>query len=196
MKYHVYSGLAAEKTYQFSRETEWFDKAYADYMRSTELSPMNSYYYNNLARLLQGTKQSPGANWSSLAEKNYLRAISLAPSTAFFRCNLADLYLETGREKQGLKELQTAFALNPDFTARHSHRLFSKYYRSGRRELAAKLVGEILRHRPDDAEANYYMGYLLGERNENAAAKDYLKRALKAKPEHQGAKQLLDRLGE
>ncbi len=194
VKYHVYAGLAAEKTYRFDQQDKWWQTAKANYQRSLELSPMNSYYYNNLARLHQQYAGEKPIGHLATAEKNYLQAIQLAPATAFFRCMLADLYFEIGNDKKGLSVLTNALELNAKFTARQYTRLFLKYFQRGRTELAETLIRTGLLHFPDDADANYYLAYALFVRNQRPESVKYLKKALAINPEHTQAREMLENL--
>jgi len=193
VKYRVYLGLAAEKSYRFTKDDKWWDLSADSYRRAVQLSPMNSYYYNNLARLHQQYAGAQPASHQLLAEQNFLHAIRLAPATAFFQCTLADFYLETDREAKGLSVIDHALTLNQDFSARQCVRLFTKYLRLGRHELAERLIRIGLRYLPDDADATYYLAFVLLKKGETQSAIELLRKALLLNPQHEPARSLLEK---
>jgi len=193
VKYRVYAGLAAEKSYRFTKDEKWWALAETGYKQAVSYSPMNSYYYNNLARLYQQHISIDPVSQIALAEKNFLHAIRLAPATAFFQCTLADFYFETGREAEGVSVIDHALTLNQDFTARQCIRLFAKYLQRSQPELAERLIRLGLNYLPEDVDANYYMGYLLLRKGETQAGKELLRKALSLNPQHAPSRRLLEK---
>lgn len=174
VKYVLYLGLAYEQRAQIDpdRAKDWDLEALSCYEQALQMSPANSYYYNDEGRLCD-TLSRYGGDYPARAEEAYRQAVHWDPASPLFIINWSNALQKLGRTQDSQAQLETAFALDPAFTSKVlSQKAFEEYH-AGDKPQAFGLLAEAIQRNTSSAEAYYCRGILyLQERKKNLALRD------------------------
>ena len=173
-KYVLYLGLAYEQRAQIdsahAKDSEL--EALACYEKAIQMSPANSYYYNDEGRVCEALSQY-GGDYATKAATAYEEAVHWNPSSPFFNINWSFALQKLGKAEEAKAALDKAFALDPAFAAKVLSQMAFEKYRAGDKPKAFEILAEALQRNTSSAEAYYCRGILyLQEKKKSQALKD------------------------
>lgn len=174
VKYQLYLGLAYEQRAQIDDEhaPDWNLGALECYLNASQMSPANSYYYNDQGRVYDrlGLKD-PG--YLEKAVEAYQSAVHFDPSSPLFNINWSFALQKLDKQAEAEEKLEKAFDLDPNFASKTLAEMAVEKYRQGDKKSAFQFLEEALHYNTSSAEAYYCRGILyLSEKQKGLALKD------------------------
>lgn len=177
VKYALYTGLAYEERAHLdsAHEKICLVSARGYYLLAIHQSPFNAYYYNDLGRV-EAQLALYDKSYLDAAAKDYQQAVLLAPASPYFRVNWSQALEADGQGPEAQNQLNQAFALDSDFTAKTLTQLALEKYQNGQKDPALAELTLALAHSPNYGTAYFYRGLIyLDEKKRKLAQADLTK---------------------
>jgi hypothetical protein len=183
VKYSLYRGLAYEERARLDsvHEKEWLLSSRGYYLLSIHRSPSNAYYYNDLGRV-ETQLALYDKSYLAAAQKDYQWAVVLAPASPYFRVNWSQSLDANGQSQEAQNQLNQAFALDSDFTAKTLTQLALEKYQNGQKDPALAELTLALAHSPNYGTAYFYRGLIYLDEKKRKLAQADLEKAKKLDP--------------
>jgi tetratricopeptide (TPR) repeat protein len=140
------------------------------------------------------------------AEAAFHQALGIRPDDLTAHYFLGLLYGRTGRDADGIKELETVLAANPDFE--QTRKVLARYYARANRTDDAKRLSEeaakaealgqkhqraglLVAGKPNDPAAHWQMATVYRDEHNNGRALVEVRKTLQLQPDNQAARSLL-----
>ncbi len=183
VKYPLYMGLAYEERAHLDsvHEKDWLLNARGYYLLAIHKSPSNAYYYNDLGRV-ENQLALYDKTYLAAAQKDYQWAVVLAPASPYFRVNWSQSLDANGQGQEAQNQLNQAFALDSDFTAKTLTQLALEKYQNGQKDPALAELSLALSHSPNYATAYFYRGLIYLDEKKRKLAQADLEKAKNLDP--------------
>ena len=153
-----------------------FPEAEAELRQALEAQPQDATAWQNLAVARERQGDLAGARAA------YERTIELQPTAAVAQGNLGALVLGQGEVESGIAWLEKSLANAPDAPGVQFNLAVALLQHGGAAERALSLLEAVLRWRPEDVEARYYLGLALVALQRPADAASELHQVVVAAP--------------
>ena len=161
VKYRLYLGLSYEQRAPLDpgQARDWNLKALDCYQQTVQISPANSYYYNDEGRVDDHLARFD-PSYGEKAVDAYQKAVQWNPSSPFFNLNCAQALGSIGKEREAGEKMKEAFALDPDSTSHILSQMAVEKYQSGEKDRAFQLLESAIRGNTSNADSYFCRGVL------------------------------------